>query len=62
MLIYCDPPYKHTQGYSAGGFEDEKFWNKMREWSKDNVVFISEESAPKDFKVVWSRKKRRTLE
>ena len=34
----------------------------MRKWSKDNCVFISEESAPSDFKVVWRMKKRRTLD
>ena len=62
MLIYCDPPYMGTQGYSTGDFDHEKFWNKMREWSKDNCVFISEESAPKDFRVVWRQKKRRTLD
>jgi DNA adenine methylase len=62
MLIYCDPPYKNTQGYSTGSFDHLKFWNTMREWSKTNCVFISEESAPADFKVVWKRHKRRTLD
>jgi len=62
MLIYCDPPYKDTEGYSTGGFDHDKFWDTMRKWSKDNCVFISEESAPKDFKVVWRRRKRRTLD
>jgi DNA adenine methylase len=62
MLIYCDPPYKSTQGYSTGDFDHELFWNTMRKWSKNNCVFISEESAPSDFKVVWKRKKRRTLD
>lgn len=62
MLIYCDPPYKFTQGYSTGDFNHDKFWETMREWSKNNYVFISEETAPSDFKVVWERKKRRTLD
>jgi DNA adenine methylase len=62
MLIYCDPPYKSTEGYSTGDFDNEKFWETMREWSKNNCVFISEESAPSDFIVVWKRKKRRTLD
>lgn len=62
MLIYCDPPYKFTQGYSTGDFNHEEFWETMRKWSKNNCVFISEESAPNDFKVVWRRKKRRTLD
>jgi DNA adenine methylase len=62
MLIYCDPPYKSTQGYSTGDFDHELFWDTMRKWSKDNCVFISEESAPSDFKVVFKISKRRTLD
>jgi DNA adenine methylase len=63
ILIYCDPPYKSTEGYSSTGtFDHEEFWNTMRKWSKDNCVFISEENAPSDFKVVWKKSKRRTLD
>jgi len=62
MLIYCDPPYKTTEGYSTGDFDHNLFWDTMRKWSRDNCVFISEESAPSDFKVVWKKRKRRTLD
>jgi DNA adenine methylase len=62
MLIYCDPPYKSTEGYSTGEFDSELFWDTMRKWSKHNCVFISEESAPSDFTVVWKKNKRRTLD
>lgn len=62
MLIYCDPPYKETQGYSTGDFDHETFWETMRKWSKNNCVFISEESSPSDFAVVWKKQKRRTLD
>ena len=41
MLIYCDPPYQHTTGYSTGGFDHDKFWDTMRKWSKNNYIFIS---------------------
>jgi DNA adenine methylase len=64
MLIYCDPPYKNTEGYSSNkkeGFDHDLFWETMREWSKNNTVFISEENAPPDFKSVWSHLKKRTL-
>jgi DNA adenine methylase len=61
MLIYCDPPYKSTEGYSTGDFDHKVFWETMRKWSKNNYVFISEESAPSDFIVVWKRKKRSSL-
>jgi len=58
MLIYCDPPYKGTTQYAksvVGAFDSEEFWNVMREWSKDNEVFISEYDAPEDFEVVWQK-------
>ncbi len=61
MLIYCDPPYKNTVGYDTGDFDHDKFWETMRKWSKNNYVFISEENAPEDFKVIWKKTKRRTL-
>ena len=62
MLIYCDPPYKSTEGYSTGTFDSNLFWDTMRKWSKTNCVFISEENAPPDFEVVWKKQKRRTLD
>jgi hypothetical protein len=62
MLVYCDPPYRETEGYSTGSFDHDAFWETMRQWSRDNCVFVSEENAPKDFRVVWRRKKRRTLD
>ena len=57
-LIYCDPPYKDTIGYkgTGTGFNHDKFWNTMRKWSKSNIVIISEETAPKDFKCMWKKK------
>jgi DNA adenine methylase len=54
FLIYCDPPYINTTGYKEGIDYDE-FWNTMREWSKDNIVYISEWEAPDDFEIVWAK-------
>lgn len=52
-LIYCDPPYQGTTQYGAfSGFDHNAFWDKMREWSKNNTVVISEYNAPNDFKCV----------
>jgi len=63
MLIYCDPPYKGTESYSSvENFDHNKFWDTMRKWSKNNFVFISEETAPNDFTSIWSKQKRRTLD
>lgn len=53
-IIYCDPPYENTnQPYGLGKFDTKQFWEVMREWSKDNIVFVSSYEAPEDFKVVW---------
>jgi len=55
-LIYCDPPYKGTTGYGlVGEFDSNEFWNKVREWSKDNFVVVSEYNAPEDFVCVWEK-------
>jgi len=57
-VIYCDPPYKGTTPYSRniiGAFDSEAFWEKIREWSENNVVLVSEYNAPDDFKCVWQQ-------
>ena len=52
-LIYCDPPYKDTTKYPIiGEFNTEEFWNVMRNWSKNNIVIISEYEAPYDFECI----------
>lgn len=55
-VIYVDPPYEGTQYYDAEyRINHNDFWEKMRELSKKNTVFISELKAPEDFEVVWSQ-------
>lgn len=52
-LIYCDPPYANTTTYTAcEKFDSNVFWKCMRRWSKNNIVVISEYSAPEDFRCV----------
>lgn len=53
-IIYCDPPYKNTTGYKTGTFDHDEFYQWCREQSKNNLVFVSEYSAPDDFKLVWN--------
>jgi len=57
-LVYCDPPYKGNQlGGEKGffkSFDHVRFWEKMRAWSKNNIVVISESTAPRDFKKIWT--------
>lgn len=50
-LIYIDPPYQGTTKYSVN-FDYDKFWNKVRELSKQNDVYVSEYNAPEDFECV----------
>jgi site-specific DNA-adenine methylase len=58
MLIYCDPPYVNN-GYQQSSFfhfDSKEFWDLMRDWSKDNIVVVSEYKTPKDFKMIWQSK------
>ncbi len=59
-VIYLDPPYKNTTGY-AYSINHDTFWDWVRELSKWNKVFISEQNAPDDFEVVWQKEHTRTL-
>lgn len=61
-IVYCDPPYVNTTGYTVGQFNTDEFWDYMRQLSKRCEVYISEESAPDDFECIWSKEKVRTLE
>ena len=59
-LVYCDPPYRGTTQY-GDNFDSAEFWDVMREWSEDNIVLVSEYTAPRDFVVVASRQKTMSL-
>ena len=54
-VIYCDPPYDNTTGFTVGDFNSQDFWDWVRIMSKDNIVFVSEYNAPDDFNVVWKK-------
>ncbi|WP_299831723.1 DNA adenine methylase [uncultured Metabacillus sp.] len=56
LLVYCDPPYQGTTQYGlVGNFDSNEFWDVVREWSKENMVVVSEYNAPEDFVEVWSK-------
>lgn len=63
VVVYCDPPYFGTTSYSSADFDFDSyaFWDKVREWSKDNHVYVSELQAPDDFEVVWEQEVLRSL-
>lgn len=62
MVIYVDPPYENTKQYNTSkDFNHFEFWDKMREWSENNIVLISEENAPNDFECIWEQKVSRSI-
>lgn len=55
-LIYVDPPYKGTKPYGISPkFNHEELFNWIREKSKTSPIFLSEQKAPDDFEIVWSK-------
>lgn len=53
-VIYCDPPYADTTGYSTDSFPHEDFWAKAQQWAEAGAdVFVSEYSAPEGWEAVW---------
>jgi DNA adenine methylase len=54
-VVYCDPPYKNTECHYVDenlvkhGFDHDKFWEWCRKMSKNNLVIVSENTAPNDF-------------
>jgi len=62
-VIYLDPPYKNTKIYGYANQEKmdyEHFWNWVRALSKNNSVFVSEQTAPDDFKAIWELEVKRS--
>lgn len=52
-IIYCDPPYRDTEGYQSS-VDHKEFWEWCRKKVKQgHKVFVSEYSAPDDFMCVW---------
>lgn len=55
-LIYCDPPYRGTKGYSTGKFDYDRFYEWVRQMdSEGHKVYISEYQMPGDFECVWEK-------
>lgn len=54
-VIYLDPPYKNGKHeYDVGKeFDYDDFWEVVRQASKNNFVFVSEQEAPADFVPIW---------
>lgn len=68
MLVYCDPPYAYSKYpikyrrdvKKYDEFDNAEFWDVVRDWSKINVVLVSEMTAPEDFVEVWNLERYRS--
>ena len=60
-VIYCDIPYKNTTGYQDS-FNHVEFWQWAEECSKENIVLVSEQVAPDEWRSVWAKPVKRTLD
>lgn len=60
--IYCDPPYSATDDtYMNKKFNHKLFWEWCRVKASDgHRVFISEKSAPDDFRLIWEKELQAT--
>ncbi len=57
-VIFCDPPYMETKKYE-GDFDHVEFWKWVRDISRDGYkTYVTEYSAPTDFKCIWSAEKK----
>lgn len=56
-IIYCDPPYLDVyKTYKDKKFDHNEFWQWCRDRkSEGHTIFISEKTAPEDFKCVWEK-------
>ena len=54
-VIYCDIPYRNTEGYNEFEFD----YNKFYEWclKQTELVFISEYDMPEDFVCISEKEK-----
>lgn len=62
-VIYADPPYQGTTGYSGSKFDSSEFWSYMRFLAQTgHTVFVSEQTGPDDFTCIWEKAFTRTLD
>lgn len=63
VLFYCDIPYYGTKQYGANkNFNYKEFWDWAERMSKKNTVIVSEHNAPDNWKCIWERGVKRTID
>lgn len=56
-VVYCDPPYSNTGKYDGREFDNEAFYDWVRQ--QPYSIYFSEYSAPDDFVPIWQKQKAR---
>lgn len=55
-VVYCDPPYAGTYGYSVGNFDHAAFWQECeRLHDLGFLVAVSEYQAPESWPCIWHK-------
>lgn len=59
-VVYLDPPYAGTTGYSGTEtFDHEAFWSTARKWRDMGAhVYVSELDAPDDWTRIWETERK----
>ena len=60
-VIYCDIPYRGTTKYKTEPFPYEKFYEWANEMAKHNTVLVSEYNMPSNFKCIWKKETKESL-
>ena len=63
-VVYCDPPYANTTGYSTGTFDYPTFYSTLTTWAETRSVYLSEYAVPAGInsRVIWSHEKSMPLD
>jgi len=56
-LVYCDPPYQNTTGYT-NSFNSNEFFQWCRDNKNISSILISESTVPPGFKCIWSMNRK----
>lgn len=60
-VVYCDPPYEGTAGYSTG-LDHARFWQTAQAWAEAGAtVFVSEYNAPPGWYPIWEKPLRASM-
>lgn len=59
-VIYIDPPYKNTKKYKVE-FDYQRFLDKAKELSRNNIVLVSEQTIPDNVEVLSTKEIKMTM-